>query len=193
MNSGTTPALFIRGIGAAVLGLALVTAPLSAQQMPQQQQQQQQMPPEMQEMVEEFQEKQQRLQALSQQALSENPELMEAQVALEEKVEEAMRAIEPETDQLIERLQAMQAEAQAAQEAEDMERLQGLMTEAQSMNERLQVAQTQALEQDEIQQAIEEFQDDMMDEMLAIDPEAEELQERVEELGAQLQAAGPPM
>lgn len=190
MNSGTAPTILMRGIGAAVLGLALVTAPLSAQQMPQQQQQ---MPPEMQEMVEEFQEKQQRLQALSQQALSENPELMEAQVALEAQVEEAMRAIEPETDQLIERLQAMQAEAQAAQEAEDMERLQGLMTEAQSMNERLQVAQTQALEQDEIQEAIEEFQDDMMDEMLAIDPDAEELQERVEELGAQLQAAGPPM
>ncbi len=189
MNSGITPSFIIRGIGLSVLGLMLIAAPLTAQQMTPPPQQQQELPDSVQEMMAEFQEKQAALQEIQTQAVQASDELQGMQMAIQEQIEEAMRAIEPEMDDIIEQLQAMEAEAQAAQQAEDMERLQALMTEAQALDGRLQQAQAQALERDDIQESIEEYQEVLMVEMLEIDPEAEVLLEEVEALADRIESA----
>ncbi len=189
MFAGIAPSSIVRNLGAAALGLALVTSPsLEAQQMPGQQ-----MPPEMQAMIQEYQEAEERLQTLRQEAIDGSESLQSSYVAVGDMIEDAMREVEPELDQVIERLQAMQVEAQQAQQSQDMERLQALMGEAEGLQARWQNAQMEAMERDDVRQAVEEFEEDLMDGMLEIDPEAEELQERLEELAERLNAMMPSM
>jgi chromosome segregation ATPase len=189
MTSGTTPSPFKRALGIPLLGLALMCAPLAAQEMPQQQ-----LPPEIQEMLEEFEEKREQVIELREAALEQNAELREREEAIGDQIEGAMRAVEPELDDLVQRMEALEREFQSAQQAQDMERLQSIMTQAQELDGRLQQAQAQALERDEVQGAIAAFEDDLMSAMKEIDPEAEEILERVQELAERLSAAqGPPM
>jgi gas vesicle protein len=184
-----SPQKLTRGIIGAGAALLLVSAPLAAQQpMPPQQQQ---IPDSVQQMMAEFQEIQERMEALQDQAIAANESLQEQQASIQEQIESAIRAIEPDMDELMERMRAMEAEAQAAQEAQDMERLQEIMNEAQMVNGRLEQAQNQAFQQDEIQEAIQGFQEDLMAEMTEIDPEAEQMLERMEDLAQRLNAAMP--
>jgi len=190
MMSDLTPNSIFRGIGLSLLGLILVAAPLSAQQQQQMPPpQQQELPDSVQEMMAEFQQKQAELEEIRNQAVQASEDLQAMQMAIQDQIEEAMRAIDPEMDDIIEQLQAMEAEAQAAQQAEDMERLQALMTEAQALDGRLQQAQAQALERDDIQESLEEYQDVLMAEMLQIDPEAEQLLDEVEALADRIEEA----
>ncbi|TVR66646.1 MAG: hypothetical protein EA422_01590 [Gemmatimonadales bacterium] len=189
MFAGIAPSSFVRTLGAAAVGLALVTAPsLGAQQLPGQE-----MPPEMQAMIQEYQETEARLQELRQEAIDQNEELQSAYVAVGDMIEDAMREVEPELDQVIERLQAMQVEAQQAQQSQDMERLQALMGEAEGLQNRWQAAQAGALERDDVREAVESFEEDLMQGMVDIDPEAEEMQERLEELAERLNSMMPTM
>lgn len=181
-----------RVLGALMATVLLFTAaPLAAQQPTNPQLPQQQLPDSVQEMMAEFQEKQERLQTLQEEAIEGNDALQEQQNAIQAQIEEAMRALEPDFDQLLERLESMEAEAQEAQEAEDTERLQSIMAEAQAVNGRLQQAERQAFEREEIQEAVESFQDDLMTQMKEIDPEAEELVDELEALAERLDAAMP--
>jgi chromosome segregation ATPase len=191
MTSSTTPGLLTRTLGTVLLGFVLMpmATPASAQEMPQQQ-----LPPEIQEMLEEFEEKREQVIELREAALEQNAELREREEAIGDQIEGAMRAVEPELDDLVQRMEALEREFQSAQQAQDMERLQSIMTQAQELDGRLQQAQAQALERDEVQGAIAAFEDDLMSAMKEIDPEAEEILERVQELAERLSAAqGPPM
>jgi DNA repair exonuclease SbcCD ATPase subunit len=177
----TTPRL----LPAAGLAILLVGAPLAGQDAPPPMQQEA-LPDSIQEMIQEFQELEQRLGQLQQQALAESQELQERQVELQGLVQQVMQEIDPEFESRIERLQALEREAMAAQEAQDAETLQALIAEAQSLQADLQQTQERAMENPEVQSELEVFQTAMMDEMTKHDPEAPELLERLEELAERL-------
>jgi len=187
MISPVKPGVVARATTIAVLGLLFAVAPLSAQQMPQQE-----LPDSVQEMLAEFEEKREQLIDLRQEALSENEELQERETAIQDQIEDAMRAVEPDLDELIATLEGLEGDFHAAQEAQDMERIQTLMAEAQALDGRLQQAQAQALEQGEVQETIERFENDLMGAMTEINPEAEQLLDRVQELAERLSSEGPP-
>jgi phage terminase small subunit len=73
-----------------------------------------------------------------------------------------------------------------------IERYSQALTRAESRAKAKETAE-QALEREDIQNAIEEFQDDVLDEMKKLDPEAEDLLDRLQELAERLMAEqGPP-
>lgn len=189
MIAAFNPATGLRTLTMAALGALFLVAPLSAQQMPQQQ-----LPDSVQEMVAEFEEKREQLIDLRQEALAESQELQERELAIQDQIEDAMRAVEPDLDELIATMQGLEGDFEAAQQEQDMERLQALMAEAQAVDGRLQQAQAQALEQGEVQETIEQFESDLMDAMAEIEPEAQDLLDRVQELAERLEqinAQGP--
>jgi chromosome segregation ATPase len=189
----SVPSSLLRSGLAALAGILLLTAPALGQQPAPPQQPQEEIPDSIQEMMTEFEETRQRFDQLHTRALEENPELQERQEAIGEMVNDAIAEIDPESEARMDRLAALEREAQAAQQQEDMDALQALVMEAQGIQQALQEAQEQALEREDIQNAIEEFQDDVLDEMKKLDPEAEDLLDRLQELAERLMAQqGPP-
>jgi hypothetical protein len=184
------PSRFPLPLGAAAaltfaFGLA---APAAAQQM---MPPQQELPDSVQRLMEEFQETEARFSALQGQAIQESSELQSRQQEIGLMVNDAMREIDPQAEDRIQRLQALEQEAMAAQEDEDMAGFQALLMEAQELQAALQAAQEEALERDEIQDAIEGFQADVLAAMTELDPEAESMLERLQDLAERIQAQMP--
>jgi chromosome segregation ATPase len=170
----------------AVLALLIVPAGLVAQQqMPPAQPQ---LPPEVQEWIAEIEQIQTRLAPVQEEALQDEA-IQAEQEALGAEVEAAMQAVDPELAVLGDRMDQLRSEAQAAQEAGEMERLQGLAQEANQIQQRFQMAQAQALEQPELASKVESFQENLQAKMIEMDPEAEELLDRFEELATRIEAA----
>lgn len=140
------------------------------------------MDPETMEQVMEIQEIQNQLQPAQQEALQDE-ELASRLEALQERIEAAMREQNP---QAVERMNTLRDEMAAAQEAGDQERLQALMTEAQGIQEEVQALQASVLERPEIREQVEEFEAAYRERMIEIDPEAEPLLDRMDELIANL-------
>ncbi len=188
---------YARTLNAAVAALFLVAhAPAAAQELPGQDVPGQ---GEMQELFEEFQEKSERFERIHSQAMEENEDLQEKEAELQEQMNDAVLAADPDFEEGVERLGELQAEMMEAQAEEDQAAAQEIMQEAQALEGRLQQAQAQAMQQPDIQQGMEDFQEALITKMTEIDPEAEELLERLEELSAIIQGGhgggpggGPP-
>jgi len=148
---------------------------------------QQQLPPEVQAMLEELDETQDRLEELQGRALAGSEALQAEQSRIQELVESTLRIVEPEYEALIRRFGELQQEAAAAQQSEDMEAFQTVMTEAQTIQMRLQTAQAQAFERDEVDTAVSAYREQLVDEMTRLDPEAPRLMDRMEELVERLE------
>lgn len=174
----------------ALLALTLMVAPALAQQIPGAGPPQQELPEEVQELLSEAQQTQERLAEIHDQALSDSPDLQARQADLQELVDATMRSLEPNFDQVIQRMGELEQEAMAAQQSQDGERLQALMTEAQALSGRLQAAQAQAMETPEVQDEMEAYEESLIDEMTRVDPETPQLLARMEELAEELEAAG---
>lgn len=152
------------------------------------------LPDSVQEMIQEYQELQNRLGSIQEQAIEQNEELQEERDQLQETVEDAMREARPGVDEDLERMEELQEEMTAAQEAQDREAMMQLSSEAQQLRMDLQEAQSQALENPDVQDEIEAFQDHLMEEMAQVDSETEDLVARLDTLTEQLQEiqqAGP--
>ncbi len=144
----------------------------------------------MQELLGEMQAIYGQLQPIQQQALAE-PEFQERQQELNEDVMRAMHDADPEMETTMQRAEGLEQEAMAAQAEGDQERLQALSTEAQQIQRRMQQAQAAALEDDALSGRIEDFERDIRARMVEIDPEAEALMARADEIEAQLEASIP--
>ncbi len=158
-------------------------APLGAQQAPQEP-----LPDSVQAMLAEFSEKDEQLSALQEQALSGSPELMARQAEIQVMVESAMQEEDPQFEFYLDRLEALEGEAAAAQEAEDMEALMEAVQEGQFLQQQIEMAQMRALDRAPVKEAIEGFQSDLMDAMRDIEPEVDAILARVQELVAILSA-----
>ena len=75
----------------------------------------------------------------------------------------------------------------AAQSEGDQERVQQIAMEAQQLEMEMQALQGQILEQPELQEELDAFQEAQRERMIEIDPEAGELMHRLEEIYAELQ------
>lgn len=149
-------------------------------------------PDSIQEMVAEYQEKAQRYTAIQSQVMMANEDLQERQAAISDLVVTSLFETHPEAEAQIARLDAIEAEAAAAQQAQDMDLLGQLIAEAGSIQNTLQTAQDRVLEQENVKTQIDGFEADLMALMLDVDPEAQTLRTRLDELSAILNAAGPP-
>ncbi len=144
--------------------------------------QQQEVPPEVQEMLDELDETQAKLDELQQQALARSEELQQDVARIQDMVEEAVRVVEPEYEALVARFGELQAEAMAAQQTQDQEAFQQVMMEAQTIQVRLESAQEQVFEREDVSDAVDSYREKLKVEMTRIDPETPGLMERMDEL-----------
>jgi hypothetical protein len=190
MTSRARPfSLLLAPGAAAALSLAFVLAvPAAAQQM---MPPQQEIPDSVQRLMDEFQETEARFSALQNQVIQGNSGLQSRQQEIGIMVNDAMREIDPRAESRIERLQALEQEAMAAQQEQDMATFQALMLEAQELQTALRATQEEALEREEVQDAIETFQADVLAAMSELDPEAETMLERLQELAERITTQMP--
>lgn len=146
-----------------------------------------QLPAEAQGLIVELQEVQSALQPIHEQALQ-HPEIQAAQQELGADIRAAMAEVDPATPERMARLQELIEQGQAAQAAEDEAKLNEIAGEARAVQERLQAAEAAAVQRPEIAPRLEEFQTRLLERMLEVDPEAESLLERAQELDARLSA-----
>lgn len=169
------------------LGLVLFWVGSAEARQSQQQQQQQTPPDTIQELIKEYQELQQRVDSLEVKALEQNEDLQDQREELVVAIDDAISTQFPDLDDKVERLEEIQAEYVAAQEAGDTERLQALMAEAQQIQQQLQAAQAAVLEREEIAEMMESFQKDLRKEMTEIDPDTPKMLARMEEIARIIQ------
>jgi hypothetical protein len=149
-------------------------------------------PEEIQMMMEEYQQIQQQYGEIQTQAFMSSEDLQERQVAINDMVVDAFFESYPQAEAQMTRLDEIQVEASAAQEAQDMDALGQLMGEAGELQRELQEAQDRVLEREDVRVHIESFEADLMAIMVDIDPEAEQMRDRLDELAAVLSAAMGP-
>lgn len=128
--------------------------------------------------MQELQQIQQQLQPIQQQALQDE-ELATQLTSLQDRIEAAMRE---EDSDAVDRMESLQAEMASAQEAGDQERLQTLMMEGQAIQQEMQALQASVMERPGIRQAADEFEAASRARMIEIDPEAQQLLDRMDEL-----------
>lgn len=148
-------------------------------------------PDSIQAMMSEYQEKAQRYGQIQTEAFMSSQEMQTRQAAISDLVVEALYESHPQAEAQIARLDAIEAEAFEAQQAQDMDRLGQLIQEAGDLQGQLQAAQDLVLEREDVKAQIDSFEADLMVLMLAIDPEAQELRTRLDELADILSSAGP--
>jgi hypothetical protein len=136
--------------------------------------------------VMEVQQIQQRLEPISRQALQDE-ELANQLQELQARVQAAMREENPE---LVDRMEKLQEEMIAAQQAGDQAALQNLRAGAAGLQQEAQQLQAAVLERPQVREAIQEFEAAHRARMIEIDPEAEALIERLDEIVAS-QPGGP--
>lgn len=139
----------------------------------------------------EFQQVHQQLEGIQAEALQ-DPALNAAQEELGEEIQLAMATADPNLDQRVARVQAIEAEAAAAQQEGDVERLQELMGEAQDIQNHFMQVQAATLEQPAIATKLAAFQEQLEARMIDINPEAQALMTRFRELEQRIEAALMP-
>ncbi|CAN5618672.1 hypothetical protein BH23GEM6_BH23GEM6_02870 [soil metagenome] len=126
------------------------------------------------------------LQELQTRALQ-DPQLSAAQLALGESIRTAMEQADPTLQQRMQRLQTLDSEAAAAQQAGDNAKLQQLGAEVQQIQEQFVAAQQKALvEQPQLAAQMQTFQTDLEAKMVQLNPQAEQLLARFEQLQTRL-------
>lgn len=142
-------------------------------------------------MMTEYQQTQQRLGELQVQAINADSRLEAHRSSIDTMVIDAMAEVNPDTPGHIERLDELSEQALEAQQARDMETLQTLVNEATTLRQELDAAQSEALKREDIQAEIQSFEEELATAVLEIDPEADQLMDRLDELAEALSAAGP--
>lgn len=129
-----------------------------------------------------------RLLEVRQEALQ-DAELSASQEAIGARVRAAMEAADSTLITSMTRLEALQVEAQAAQQQGNGARLEELGAEVRAIEERFAAAQQQALSQPELSAEVQAFQERLQAKILELEPEAPQLIARFQELQQNLSAA----
>jgi len=143
-----------------------------------------QMDPDAEAAMSELQQIHQRLQPVHQEAMQ-DPAISAQFTQIQGAVEGAMREGSPG---LFERIEKVQADVQAAQDAGDTQRLQTIAMESQGLQMEAQAAEAAAVSRPAIQEQIQSFEQDLRQRMISIDPEAGDLLDRSKELQDELRA-----
>jgi predicted nucleic acid-binding Zn-ribbon protein len=173
----------LRAILTAAAVAALIPAGAQAQQA------QPQLPDSLLPLVQELQQLQQELTGIQQRAMAADTSLQQEQVAVQQVVERTVLELDPTIAQRLARLEELEGEFRAAQEAQDSGRMQALMEEAQQIQAQVQEAQARALERPDVEQRIAAFREKLVARMATVEPRTPELMSRMEHLLARLDAA----
>lgn len=146
-----------------------------------------QLPDSIQQMLQEFRGLQNELASLQDQAIQESDELQTQRDDIQETIESAMAEANPGIEDDIARMEELQQEMTEAREAQDQQQMMALSQEAGQLRSQLQSAQSGVMERPAVQEEIQSFQDNLLDEMIALNPEAEDLVEELDSLSQQLQ------
>jgi len=146
------------------------------------------LPDSIQQMLQEFRSLQNELASLQDEAIQQSDELQAQRDDIQETIESAMAESNPEIEDDIARMEELQQEMTEAREAQDQQQMMALSQEAGQLRTRLQSAQSSVMQRPAVQEEIESFQQNLLDEMLAINPDAEEMVDELESLSEQLQA-----
>lgn len=175
----------------AKLGVAALAALLAAADSPSdlvaQQQEQEAEAASRQELVAEVQEIQGQLMELREEAMKDE-KLQREEAELQQTVTAAMREIDPRVEEKLARSSEIQQEMRTAQEEGDQQKVGALIQEAQAIETDLRAAQERVMAHQEVQEAVESFREGLFDRMRELDPEADGLIRRAEELTQKLQA-----
>lgn len=139
-------------------------------------------PDSVQQMIQDFRGLQNRLASLQDSAIQQSDELQAQRDGVQEAIQTAMTESNPELEEDIERMEELQQEMTAAQEAQNQERMMELSMEAGQIRSQLQSAQQDVMQRPAIQEEIETFQNNLLDEMISIEPETEDLIAELERL-----------
>ena len=145
------------------------------------------LPDSIQQMLQEFRSLQTELASLQDEAIQQSDELQAQREDIQETIESAMAESNPEIEDDIARMEELQQEMAEAREAQDQQQMMALSQEAGQLRSRLQSAQSSVMQRPAVQEEIESFQQNLLDEMLAINPDAEEMVDELESLSQQLQ------
>ena len=143
---------------------------------------------EMQGWYDELQQLHTQLQTIQEQALADQT-LAARQEALGEEIRLAMAARDATVQQQIDRMSSLETEAISAQQTNNIQRLQELMTEATGIQEHLMNLQQQVIEEPSMAAKLDLFQTDLQKKMAELNPNAQQMMERFQELEAKLTAA----
>ncbi|SEO43376.1 hypothetical protein [Aquisalimonas asiatica] len=133
----------------------------------------------------ELQQIQQRLAEVQEAALENNPGLEQQRDELEELVIRKMEEAGYDPDASMQTLESVQADMQ--DESLSDEERQQMLQEAQEAQQDLQEAQQVAMQDDEVVEAQQAFQDDLMEAMREEDPETDELIEEFQQIQQDMQ------
>lgn len=128
---------------------------------------------------------QQRLAEVQQQALDENPGLQAQREELEELVMETMEAEGYDPDANMETLESVQGQIQ--DESLSDEERQQMLQEAQQAQQQLQEAQQVAMQNEDVVEAQQTFQEDLMSAMRELDSETDQLIEEFQRIRQEMQ------
>jgi cell division protein FtsB len=129
-----------------------------------------------------------RLQTIHARAMS-TGDLAATQTALMRDIKTAMERQDPQLPQLATRVKAMEAEARTAQERKDAPRMQALAREFATIQGRFMRAQQSVMKQPAIAARARAFDDRLHRQMVAADPQTDQLLARSRQLQASLQRA----
>jgi cell fate (sporulation/competence/biofilm development) regulator YlbF (YheA/YmcA/DUF963 family) len=138
--------------------------------------------------LDEIRQIQERLAPLEARALQ-DPELRAAQVEIAGVVRQAMLDADPELDRRLARLESIQAEGEAAVQAQDQARVAALVDEATTIQQHFAQLQHETLQRPAIAAQVDAFRDRLRARMSQLDAEAPRLLRRFEELEQRLIAA----
>lgn len=147
------------------------------------------LPPEVRGWLTELNQIHEELSALQARALA-DPSLSAMQESVGEQMRVAMEEIDPSLAESLDRIPAMEVEAQQAESRGDQERLEALSAEAQRIEQRFMSAQNQAMQtRPNLVAEVLAFQEALQERMLETDPEAPRLIARMQELEEKLTTA----
>jgi chromosome segregation ATPase len=128
-----------------------------------------------------------RLEEIQAQALQ-DPQLRAAQEALGESIKTAMERIDPTLEHAVVRGQTLQTELAAAHRAGDQAKIARTEEQLQRIEQQFFAAQMQAIQQPELASRWQAFQTQLQNRMKRLDPEADDLIARFQEIQMQLMA-----
>ncbi len=163
-----------------ILCISTVFAQGQMQQQPQQQSQAQQL-------YMEYQQLQQQLQQLQQQAMSEG-KLAEQGEALDAKITDAMLENNPDIQSSLDKRDDIIAQFQQAQQSGDQTKIQQLNQKYQTVNQKIQAEQQKVMGQPEIKEDVDDYQKKVMSKMEELNPDVQQMMDRMREIGAMLSA-----
>lgn len=129
----------------------------------------------------------QQLQELQQQALSDD-KIAEQGQALNDKINSIVISNHPDAEQLMSQRNQIIEDFQKAQETENQEKQMELQGQYQEVNQKIELYQNEVVQQPEIQAEVMNFEQVVMNKMEELNPDVEEMINRLQDLRTKLEA-----